>query len=123
MDYRGHAQVAADDGALASLAASASSLCSPSTNSDPLASLFRSTLLALLSTVIGAFGLSPARLPGRDLEHILHLLQSVFEGELNISGSCLTSILRLNSHKGLPGEVQTCLNSCTLRRQHAICTR
>ena len=77
--------MAADDGALASLAASASSLCSPGGSADPLASLFRSMLLALLSSIVGAFGLSPARLPVRDLEHILQLLQSIFEGMIAYS--------------------------------------
>ena len=79
-DYRGHAQVAADEGALASLAASARSLCSSAASLDPLAGLFRSTLLVLLSSVIGAFGLSPARLPSRDLDHTLQLLETVFDG-------------------------------------------
>ncbi|BDA41474.1 probable Nucleoporin NUP188 homolog at N-terminal half [Coccomyxa sp. Obi] len=86
-DYRGHAQVAADEGALASLAASARSLCGLAGSVDPLAGLSRSTLLVVLSSIIGAFGLSPARLPSRDLDHILQLLETVFDGQEELCAS------------------------------------
>lgn len=73
--------MAADEGALASLAASVRSLCGSAGSVDPLAGLSRSTLLLVLSSIIGAFGLSPARLPSRDLDHVLQLLETVFDGE------------------------------------------
>lgn len=85
-DNRRHGQVAADEGALTSLAASAQVLCDPAAGAaDSLSSLSRSILLATLSSIVGAFGLSPARLPSKELEALLAMLQSIFEGEIAAS--------------------------------------
>ncbi len=91
--------MAADEGALASLAASALSLCGPAGSVDTLAGLSRSTLLVVLSSITGAFGLSPARLPGRDLEHILQLLEAVFDGE---SGHPCVQCIQIGHNGDLP---------------------
>ena len=44
--------------------------------------IYCQTLLGLISTLICAFGLSPASLPASDLSTIIQILASLFDGEL-----------------------------------------
>jgi hypothetical protein len=79
MDYRGHAHVAAKQGALRCLAISAQQLCGQAGN-GAMSTLYRRVLLEVLSAVVGAFGLSPARLPQDDLDAVLDIWKIIFEG-------------------------------------------
>ena len=78
LDSHGHAVVAAEGGALASLLATAQA-CGQA-GSGQMGSLYRNTLMLLLSSLVGAFGLSPATLPTRELSQLLDTYVSIFEG-------------------------------------------
>ncbi len=80
MDYTGHAQIAAKQDALGALACMARQLCGPRA-ATAAAALYKRALLALTAAVVGAFGLSPARLPASELQHMLDILTSIYEGE------------------------------------------
>lgn len=80
MDFTGHAQVAAKQSALSCLAAAAQQLCGPGGTSG-MSSMYRRALMVMMSAIVGAFGLSPARLPPTELDAVLETLTCIYEGK------------------------------------------
>ena len=98
LDPHGHAVVAAEGGALGSLLGIGQA-CGQA-GSGLMGGLYRSILVLLLSSLVGAFGLSPATLPARELSQVLDIFASIFEG-----APCLLSVLVHQWHALLDAEL------------------
>ncbi len=89
-DPRLHAERAAQLGVLGVIASMASQVGQQAARSD-MQYIYCQTLLGLMSTLICAFGLSPASLPTGDLSTVVQILASLFDGE-HMRGSMSTDL-------------------------------